>query len=67
MKDYIPPCWVALVKIKDAHYKSLAHYYGALIHERLSLQCSELATCTGDTIAVKLVTLLTKKATMHDA
>lgn len=39
LKDYLPSCWSALIKIKDAHYKSQAHYYAAIIHERLGLQC----------------------------
>jgi hypothetical protein len=35
LKEYIPPVWSALIKIRDAHYKAIAHYYAAMIHYKL--------------------------------
>ncbi|XP_019850691.1 PREDICTED: rhophilin-2-like isoform X2 [Amphimedon queenslandica] len=40
-KEYIPPAWAAIVKIKDAHYKAIAHYYAAVIHEKMYEICSK--------------------------
>ena len=40
LREYIPLCWAYLIKIKDAHYKAIAHYYAALIHEKLAVQCN---------------------------
>ena len=39
-KEYIPRAWAAIVKIKDAHYKATAHYYAAIIHEKMYEVCS---------------------------
>eukprot|EP00731_Ephydatia_muelleri_P025948 Em0018g48a len=36
MKGYLPACWVAIIKIKDAHFRGLSHYYAALVHLMLS-------------------------------
>lgn len=36
MKEYLPGCWISIIKIKDAHYKALAHYYAAVAHETLA-------------------------------
>jgi len=36
VKEYLPDCWMTLIKVKDAHYKALAHYYAALAHEKLA-------------------------------
>lgn len=34
-----------MIKIKDAHYKSQAHYYASIIHGRLGLQSRTLTEC----------------------
>lgn len=36
MREYLPDCWTALIKIKEAHYKALAHYYTATAHKSLA-------------------------------
>ncbi|CAI8016224.1 Rhophilin-2 [Geodia barretti] len=39
MKGYLPECWISYVKVKEAHYKALAHYYAALAHDHLASAC----------------------------
>lgn len=39
-KDYIPPAWSAIIKIKDAHYKAVAHYYAAVVHDKMYKVCA---------------------------
>jgi hypothetical protein len=39
MKGYLPECWISYIKVKEAHYKALAHYYAALAHDHLASAC----------------------------
>lgn len=36
IKEYLPDTWIALIKIKESHYKGLAHYYAARVHQELA-------------------------------
>jgi hypothetical protein len=39
MKGYLPECWISCIKVKEAHYKALAHYYAAMAHNHLATAC----------------------------
>lgn len=53
-KEYIPPAWAAIVKIKDAHYKAIAHYYAAVIHDKMYEVCSSKETQRNTIMSIKL-------------